>query len=159
MKLWKFQLWRFTNLILALKAKGMCFDSWCWGSLVTAPASSDWSQSLCPLGPQFQCDTSATTDIVLLVDGSWSIGRSNFKLVREFLSTLVSPFNIARDKIRIGKRASCLHASRYRISIKPCSSPLLGMSPTPGEDVLSDYSMSLNNLLMAVLYKAEQMHF
>ncbi|XP_073165168.1 collagen alpha-1(XX) chain isoform X7 [Lepidochelys kempii] len=53
-------------------------------------------------GPQFQCDTSATTDIVLLVDGSWSIGRSNFKLVREFLSTLVSPFNIARDKIRIG---------------------------------------------------------
>ncbi|KAH1182326.1 hypothetical protein KIL84_010080 [Mauremys mutica] len=53
-------------------------------------------------GPQFQCDTSATTDIVLLVDGSWSIGRGNFKLVREFLSTLVSPFNIARDKIRIG---------------------------------------------------------
>uniref|UniRef100_A0A452GNU7 Collagen alpha-1(XX) chain n=1 Tax=Gopherus agassizii TaxID=38772 RepID=A0A452GNU7_9SAUR len=53
-------------------------------------------------GPQFQCDTSVTTDIVLLVDGSWSIGRGNFKLVREFLSTLVSPFNIARDKIRIG---------------------------------------------------------
>ncbi|TFK05201.1 T-box transcription factor TBX15 [Platysternon megacephalum] len=53
-------------------------------------------------GPQFRCDTSVTTDIVLLVDGSWSIGRSNFKLVREFLSTLVSPFNIARDKIRIG---------------------------------------------------------
>ncbi|XP_023970682.2 collagen alpha-1(XX) chain isoform X5 [Chrysemys picta bellii] len=53
-------------------------------------------------GPQFRCDTSATTDIVLLVDGSWSIGRSNFKLIREFLSTLVSPFSIARDKIRIG---------------------------------------------------------
>ncbi|XP_032622293.1 collagen alpha-1(XX) chain [Chelonoidis abingdonii] len=53
-------------------------------------------------GPQFQCDTLATTDIVLLVDGSWSIGRGNFKLVREFLSTLVSPFNIAQDKIRIG---------------------------------------------------------
>uniref|UniRef100_A0A8C0G1B8 Collagen alpha-1(XX) chain n=1 Tax=Chelonoidis abingdonii TaxID=106734 RepID=A0A8C0G1B8_CHEAB len=58
--------------------------------------------SLCLLGPQFQCDTLATTDIVLLVDGSWSIGRGNFKLVREFLSTLVSPFNIAQDKIRIG---------------------------------------------------------
>ncbi|XP_053901396.1 collagen alpha-1(XX) chain isoform X3 [Malaclemys terrapin pileata] len=53
-------------------------------------------------GPQFRCDTSATTDIILLVDGSWSIGRSNFKLIREFLSTLVSPFSIARDKIRIG---------------------------------------------------------
>ncbi|XP_072206162.1 collagen alpha-1(XX) chain [Excalfactoria chinensis] len=53
-------------------------------------------------GYQFQCDTSATTDIVLLVDGSWSIGRSNFKLIKEFLSALVSPFNIAQDKIRVG---------------------------------------------------------
>lgn len=53
-------------------------------------------------GSRFQCDTAAATDIVLLVDGSWSIGRNNFKFVREFLSALVSPFNIARDKIRIG---------------------------------------------------------
>uniref|UniRef100_A0A8C3RP78 Collagen alpha-1(XX) chain n=1 Tax=Chelydra serpentina TaxID=8475 RepID=A0A8C3RP78_CHESE len=65
----------------------------------TSPAPSEASTQT---GPQFQCDTSATTDIVLLVDGSWSIGRSNFKLVKAFLSTLVSPFNIARDKIRIG---------------------------------------------------------
>ncbi|XP_010218191.1 PREDICTED: collagen alpha-1(XX) chain-like, partial [Tinamus guttatus] len=53
-------------------------------------------------GSQFQCDTSAMIDIVLLVDGSWSIGRNNFKLIKEFLSTLISPFNIAQDKIRIG---------------------------------------------------------
>eukprot|EP00076_Gallus_gallus_P000139 NP_001004392.2 collagen alpha-1(XX) chain precursor [Gallus gallus] len=53
-------------------------------------------------GSQFQCDTSAMTDIVLLVDGSWSIGRSNFKLIKEFLSALISPFNIAQDKIRVG---------------------------------------------------------
>lgn len=53
-------------------------------------------------GSQFQCDTSAMTDIVLLVDGSWSIGRSNFKLIKEFLSTLISPFSIAQDKIRVG---------------------------------------------------------
>uniref|UniRef100_A0A8D0HJ24 Collagen alpha-1(XX) chain n=1 Tax=Sphenodon punctatus TaxID=8508 RepID=A0A8D0HJ24_SPHPU len=50
---------------------------------------------------QFQCDTSAKTDIVLLVDGSWSIGRNNFKLIREFLGNLVSPFKIAEDKIRV----------------------------------------------------------
>ncbi|XP_074867948.1 collagen alpha-1(XX) chain isoform X2 [Carettochelys insculpta] len=53
-------------------------------------------------GSQFQCDTSVVTDIVLLVDGSWSIGRNNFKFIREFLSALVSPFSIDRDKIRIG---------------------------------------------------------
>uniref|UniRef100_A0A8C3KZX4 Collagen type XX alpha 1 chain n=1 Tax=Chrysolophus pictus TaxID=9089 RepID=A0A8C3KZX4_CHRPC len=53
-------------------------------------------------GYQFQCDTSAVTDIVLLVDGSWSIGRNNFKLIKEFLSALISPFNIAQDKIRVG---------------------------------------------------------
>ncbi|XP_042688243.1 collagen alpha-1(XX) chain isoform X1 [Centrocercus urophasianus] len=53
-------------------------------------------------GYQFQCDTSAMTDIVLLVDGSWSIGRNNFKLIKDFLSALISPFNIAQDKIRVG---------------------------------------------------------
>uniref|UniRef100_A0A8C0EXE8 Collagen alpha-1(XX) chain n=1 Tax=Bubo bubo TaxID=30461 RepID=A0A8C0EXE8_BUBBB len=53
-------------------------------------------------GSQFQCDTSAMTDIVLLVDGSWSIGRNNFKLIKEFLSSLISPFSIAQDKIRVG---------------------------------------------------------
>uniref|UniRef100_A0A8C0AQ17 Collagen alpha-1(XX) chain n=1 Tax=Buteo japonicus TaxID=224669 RepID=A0A8C0AQ17_9AVES len=53
-------------------------------------------------GSQFQCNTSAMTDIVLLVDGSWSIGRNNFKLIKEFLSNLISPFSIAQDKIRVG---------------------------------------------------------
>ncbi|NWY68605.1 COKA1 protein, partial [Erithacus rubecula] len=53
-------------------------------------------------GSQFQCDTPAVIDIVLLVDGSWSIGRNNFKLIKEFLSNLISPFSIAQDKIRVG---------------------------------------------------------
>uniref|UniRef100_A0A8B9RR36 Collagen alpha-1(XX) chain n=1 Tax=Accipiter nisus TaxID=211598 RepID=A0A8B9RR36_9AVES len=53
-------------------------------------------------GSQFQCNTSAMTDIILLVDGSWSIGRNNFKLIKEFLSNLISPFSIAQDKIRVG---------------------------------------------------------
>jgi len=47
------------------------------------------------------------TDIVLLVDGSWSIGRNNFKLIKEFLSNLISPFSIAQDKIRVGRTLSC----------------------------------------------------
>ncbi|KAJ7417494.1 Collagen alpha-1(XX) chain [Willisornis vidua] len=58
--------------------------------------------ALTQTGSQFQCDTPAMTDIVLLVDGSWSIGRNNFKLIKEFLSNLISPFNIAQDKIRVG---------------------------------------------------------
>ncbi|XP_043922855.1 collagen alpha-1(XIV) chain isoform X2 [Protopterus annectens] len=51
---------------------------------------------------QFVCKTSAIADIVILVDGSWSIGRLNFKLVRTFLENLVSAFTVSSDQIRIG---------------------------------------------------------
>ncbi|KAJ7332147.1 hypothetical protein JRQ81_014327, partial [Phrynocephalus forsythii] len=59
------------------------------------------SESLREASP-IHCDTSAMIDIILLVDGSWSIGRNNFGLIREFLASLVAPFNIAQDKIRVG---------------------------------------------------------
>uniref|UniRef100_A0A3B3VJQ0 Collagen type XIV alpha 1 chain n=1 Tax=Poecilia latipinna TaxID=48699 RepID=A0A3B3VJQ0_9TELE len=57
------------------------------------------------LDPQqnlFVCHTAAIADIVILVDGSWSIGRINFKLVRMFLENLVNAFDIGIDKTRIG---------------------------------------------------------
>uniref|UniRef100_A0A672UH49 Collagen alpha-1(XX) chain n=1 Tax=Strigops habroptila TaxID=2489341 RepID=A0A672UH49_STRHB len=77
-----------------LTQPGGCFSSFTIASLNINPY---------PLpGSQFQCDTSAMTDIVLLVDGSWSIGRNNFKLIKEFLSNLISPFSIGQDKIRVG---------------------------------------------------------
>ncbi|KAG7269241.1 hypothetical protein CRUP_031185 [Coryphaenoides rupestris] len=50
----------------------------------------------------FVCHTAAIADIVILVDGSWSIGRINFRLVRTFLENLVNAFDIGIDKIRIG---------------------------------------------------------
>ncbi|XP_063041609.1 collagen alpha-1(XIV) chain-like [Engraulis encrasicolus] len=50
----------------------------------------------------FTCKIPATADIVILVDGSWSIGRINFRLVRAFLENLVSAFNVGADKTRIG---------------------------------------------------------
>ncbi|XP_008286539.1 collagen alpha-1(XIV) chain-like, partial [Stegastes partitus] len=50
----------------------------------------------------FMCKTSAISDIVILVDGSWSIGRINFRLVRTFLENLVRAFNVEFDKTRIG---------------------------------------------------------
>lgn len=51
---------------------------------------------------QFVCTTPAVADIVILVDGSWSIGRINFRLVRMFLENLVSAFDVGIDKTRIG---------------------------------------------------------
>lgn len=58
--------------------------------------------SLVPAADQFVCRTEAIADIVILVDGSWSIGRLNFRLVRMFLENLVDAFDIGIDKTRIG---------------------------------------------------------
>lgn len=51
----------------------------------------------------FICKTPAIADIVILVDGSWSIGRFNFRLVRTFLESLVTAFSIRSDQTRIGE--------------------------------------------------------
>ncbi|XP_014859001.1 PREDICTED: collagen alpha-1(XII) chain isoform X2 [Poecilia mexicana] len=53
-------------------------------------------------GPNKMCKTSAKADIVLLVDGSWSIGRLNFKTIRAFIARMVGVFDIGPDKIQIG---------------------------------------------------------
>uniref|UniRef100_A0A671VYH0 Collagen type XIV alpha 1 chain n=1 Tax=Sparus aurata TaxID=8175 RepID=A0A671VYH0_SPAAU len=58
--------------------------------------------SLLLLVDQFVCRTEAIADIVILVDGSWSIGRLNFRLVRMFLENLVNAFDVGIDKTRIG---------------------------------------------------------
>ncbi|PWA16437.1 hypothetical protein CCH79_00004628, partial [Gambusia affinis] len=53
-------------------------------------------------GPNKMCRTTAKADIVLLVDGSWSIGRLNFKTIRAFIARMVGVFDIGPDKIQIG---------------------------------------------------------
>uniref|UniRef100_A0A3B3BYQ3 Collagen, type XIV, alpha 1b n=1 Tax=Oryzias melastigma TaxID=30732 RepID=A0A3B3BYQ3_ORYME len=50
---------------------------------------------------QIRCSSEAAADIVLLVDGSWSIGRTNFRRVRDFLEALMTPFRIGPDHIQI----------------------------------------------------------
>ncbi|XP_061541193.1 collagen alpha-1(XX) chain isoform X1 [Phycodurus eques] len=50
----------------------------------------------------FECNTDAAADIVFLVDGSWSIGRTNFRRVRDFLEGLMTPFRIGPNHIQIG---------------------------------------------------------
>uniref|UniRef100_A0A4W4F305 Collagen, type XII, alpha 1a n=1 Tax=Electrophorus electricus TaxID=8005 RepID=A0A4W4F305_ELEEL len=49
-----------------------------------------------------RCKTTAKADIVLLVDGSWSIGRVNFKTIRSFIARMVGVFDISPNKIQIG---------------------------------------------------------
>ncbi|XP_017269709.1 collagen alpha-1(XII) chain isoform X2 [Kryptolebias marmoratus] len=52
--------------------------------------------------PNVQCKTNAQADIVLLVDGSWSIGRLNFKTIRAFIHRMVGVFDIGPDRVQIG---------------------------------------------------------
>ncbi|XP_057208625.1 collagen alpha-1(XII) chain isoform X2 [Triplophysa rosa] len=49
-----------------------------------------------------ECKTTAKADIVLLVDGSWSIGRLNFKTIRAFIGRMVGVFDIGPDRVQIG---------------------------------------------------------
>ncbi|XP_067904374.1 collagen alpha-1(XIV) chain-like isoform X2 [Heterodontus francisci] len=53
-------------------------------------------------GSRFKCQLSTAADIIILIDGSWSIGRVNFRLVRQFLVNLITPFHVAVNGIRIG---------------------------------------------------------
>ncbi|XP_012717523.2 collagen alpha-1(XII) chain isoform X4 [Fundulus heteroclitus] len=48
------------------------------------------------------CKTTAQADIVLLVDGSWSIGRLNFRTIRAFIARMVGVFDIGPDRVQIG---------------------------------------------------------
>ncbi|KAH0627287.1 hypothetical protein JD844_002810 [Phrynosoma platyrhinos] len=48
------------------------------------------------------CREASIADLVFLVDGSWSIGKKNFKIIQDFLYTLVDSFDVGEDKIRIG---------------------------------------------------------
>ena len=55
-------------------------------------------------GPiEVKCKTNAKADIILLVDGSWSIGRLNFKTIRAFIGRMVGVFNIGPDRVQIGQ--------------------------------------------------------
>uniref|UniRef100_A0AAX7V8U8 Collagen, type XII, alpha 1a n=1 Tax=Astatotilapia calliptera TaxID=8154 RepID=A0AAX7V8U8_ASTCA len=48
-----------------------------------------------------QCSVSAIADLVFLVDGSWSVGRENFKHIRSFIGSLAGAFDIGEDKTRV----------------------------------------------------------
>ncbi|KAF7662981.1 hypothetical protein LDENG_00222290 [Lucifuga dentata] len=54
-----------------------------------------------PQSDAIKCSVSAIADLVFLVDGSWSVGRENFKHIRSFISTLAGAFDIGEDKTRV----------------------------------------------------------
>ncbi|XP_032460433.1 collagen alpha-1(XX) chain [Phocoena sinus] len=55
-----------------------------------------------PAGPQFRCTSPTPVDMIFLVDGSWSIGHSHFQQVKDFLASIIEPFEIGPDKVQVG---------------------------------------------------------
>ncbi|XP_014830360.1 PREDICTED: collagen alpha-1(XII) chain-like, partial [Poecilia mexicana] len=49
-----------------------------------------------------RCPASAAADLLFLVDGSWSVGRPNFKHIRSFLAAAAGAFQIGEDRTRVG---------------------------------------------------------
>ncbi|XP_038591636.1 collagen alpha-1(XII) chain-like [Micropterus salmoides] len=49
-----------------------------------------------------RCDTTAKADIVLLVDGSGSIGNLEFEIFKSFISSIVRNLHIGPDRVQIG---------------------------------------------------------
>lgn len=54
-----------------------------------------------PLSTPPECSVNAIADLVFLVDGSWSVGRENFKHIRSFISAVAGAFDIGEDKTRV----------------------------------------------------------
>ncbi|KAG7247353.1 hypothetical protein CRUP_019987, partial [Coryphaenoides rupestris] len=49
------------------------------------------------------CEAGVPAEVVLVVDGSWSIGRTDFRRVREFLEGVASRFRIGPNHVRFGQ--------------------------------------------------------
>uniref|UniRef100_A0A452EF80 Collagen alpha-1(XX) chain n=1 Tax=Capra hircus TaxID=9925 RepID=A0A452EF80_CAPHI len=55
-----------------------------------------------PPTPQFRCTPPMPADMIFLVDGSWSIGHSHFQQVKDFLASVIEPFEIGPGKVQVG---------------------------------------------------------
>lgn len=63
------------------------------------------------------CKTTAQADIVLLVDGSWSIGRLNFKTIRSFIGRMVGVFEIGPERVQIGWSKQLIIANKTKSGV------------------------------------------
>uniref|UniRef100_A0A672IQ08 Collagen alpha-1(XII) chain n=1 Tax=Salarias fasciatus TaxID=181472 RepID=A0A672IQ08_SALFA len=71
-----------------------------YGTEESIPIFGQLTRGLMP--GEKECSVSAIADLVFLVDGSWSVGRENFKHIRSFISALAGAFDIGEDKTRVG---------------------------------------------------------
>nr|XP_012421250.1 PREDICTED: collagen alpha-1(XX) chain [Odobenus rosmarus divergens] len=55
-----------------------------------------------PASPQFRCTPPTPVDMIFLVDGSWSIGHGHFQQVKDFLASVIEPFEIGPNKVQVG---------------------------------------------------------
>ncbi|XP_077414841.1 collagen alpha-1(XIV) chain-like [Vanacampus margaritifer] len=69
---------------------------------VNLSAQSNGSATGSPEEENVTCDTTTAADMVFLVDGSGSIGLSNFQLILIFLENLVQGFMVDINQIRVG---------------------------------------------------------
>ncbi|TNM93158.1 hypothetical protein fugu_018560, partial [Takifugu bimaculatus] len=76
--------------------------------------ATEEDNSISAVPEAFMCRTEAIADIVILVDGSWSIGRVNFRLVRAFLESLVKAFDVDFDRTRIGLALTFILENSFR---------------------------------------------
>nr|XP_021503550.1 collagen alpha-1(XX) chain [Meriones unguiculatus]XP_021503561.1 collagen alpha-1(XX) chain [Meriones unguiculatus] len=70
----------------------------------SAPSITSTSSRDLPVlaDPQFHCTPPTPADIIFLVDGSWSIGHRHFQQVKDFLASIITPFEIGPDKVQVG---------------------------------------------------------
>ncbi|KAG8139283.1 hypothetical protein E2320_002068 [Naja naja] len=70
-----------------------------WSYILTVSILTTWC---CTDTQTTVCREASVADIVFMVDGSWSIGPKNFRIIQDFLYTLVNSFDIGKDKIQVG---------------------------------------------------------
>ncbi|KAM9842426.1 collagen alpha-1(XII) chain [Aulostomus maculatus] len=68
---------------------------------LTIQSSNDTGRVRRPQSEAIKCSVSAIADLVFLVDGSWSVGRENFKHIRSFIGAMAGAFDIGKDKTRV----------------------------------------------------------
>uniref|UniRef100_A0A672YMQ8 Collagen type XII alpha 1 chain n=1 Tax=Sphaeramia orbicularis TaxID=375764 RepID=A0A672YMQ8_9TELE len=93
-----------------------------------------------------QCKTTAKADMVLLVDGSWSIGRINFKTIRNFIARMVSVFDIGPDRVQIGlAQYSGDPKTEWHLNAHPTKASLLNAVanlPYKGGNTMTGYALN-----------------
>ncbi|XP_030624856.1 collagen alpha-1(XII) chain isoform X2 [Chanos chanos] len=73
-----------------------------FGQLTIQSSNTSGTEKKPTISDAVKCSVSAIADLVFLVDGSWSVGRENFKFIRNFIGAMAGAFDIGEDKTRVG---------------------------------------------------------